>query len=194
MCAKVTGPLYSMGASGKIGDAMVFFGWKGLNVVRQWVTPVNKQSADQGDVRIRLGGLGRACGAVYPNTGHTVVSAFAQQLIDLGLVSSGQTKQSYLVKYMLDHYLTNNTTYATELGLIVAHTAYTSFGAAADTLGIVQFDLPYATIAPFNKALGIYLLAKSAIALGFLGTPYTVALTAWVATQIDLMVADFTAA
>jgi hypothetical protein len=192
--AKVTGPLYSMGASGKIGDAMVFFGWKGLNVVRQWVVPVNKESAGQGDNRIMLGGTGRACGAVYPNTGHVVISSFAQQLIDLGLVSSGQTKQSYLVKYILDHYLTNGTTYAAELAEVVAHTAYTSFQAAADTLGIVEFDLAYASIDPYNKALGVYLLAKSAIALGFTGTPYTVALTAWVAAQIDLLVADFTAA
>jgi len=191
--AKVTGPLFSFSASGKIADAMVFFGWKGLNVVREWVIPVNKQSSGQGDRRIILGGTGRAVGEILPRPGFPTVSAFAQQLIDLQLIPGGQTKQSFLVKYILDHYLTNATTFAAELAALTGHTAYTSFGIAADTLGIVEFDLAYATIAPYNKALGLYLIAKAAIALSFTGTPYSVALASWTGTQIDLMLADFTA-
>ena len=186
--AKVTGPLYSMSASGKIGDALVFFGWKGINVVRGFVIPSNPQSAAQGDQRIVMGGTGRAVGEIKPG------KAFAQQLIDLSLIPGGQTKQSYLVKYIIDHYINNATTYAAQLALITGHTAYTSFGALADTLGIVEFDLDYATNAPFDKALGLYLIAKTSIALGFTGTPYDIALTSWTATEIDEMGADFTAA
>lgn len=192
--AKVTGPLYSMSASGKIANAMVFFGWKGINVVREWLIPVNKESAGQGDRRIMLGGIGRSCGEILPRAGAPTVSAFAQQLIDLQLIPGGQTKQSFLVKYVLDHYLTNATTYAAELALCTGHTSYAAFGTAADTLGIVEFDLAYAAIAPFNKALGLYLLAKTAIALGFTGAPYSTALSAWTATQINAMIADFTGA
>jgi len=62
--AKVTGPLFSMSASGKIGDSMVFFGWKGVNVVRQWLKPANPKSSGQGDARIIMGGTGRAVGMV----------------------------------------------------------------------------------------------------------------------------------
>ena len=186
--AKVTGPLYSMSASGKIGDAMVFFGWKGINVVRGYVTPSNPQSASQGDQRIMMGGTGRAVGKIEPE------KAFAQQLIDLGLLPAGQTKQSYIVKYILTNYLTNTTTYAAQLALCTGHTAYTSFGALATALTITEFDLDYATNAAYDKALGLYLIAKAAIALGLTGAPYSVALTSWTATQINLMGADFTAA
>lgn len=186
--AKVTGPLYSMSASGKIANAMVFFGWKGLNVVRQWVVPANPQSADQGDARIIMGGTGKAVGKIL------VDGAFAQQLIDLGLIPSGQTKQSYLVKYIIDNYLTNPTTYAAQLAECTGHTAYTSFGALATSLTIVEFDLTYATNAAYDKALGLYLIAKAAIALSFTGSPYDTALTSWTATEIGEMGADFTAA
>ena len=186
--AKVTGPLYSMSASGKIGDALVFFGWKGNNVVRGFVIPSNPQSTGQGDQRIIMGGTGRAVGKVQPS------SPFAQQLIDLNLIPGGQTKQSFLVKYIIDHYLYNATVYAAELVAVAAHAEYDVFQSSADTLGIVEFDLDYATNAAYNKALGLYLIAKAAIALGFTGTPYTTALASWVTTDIEGMVTEFAAA
>lgn len=192
--AKLIGPLYSMGASGKIGDAMVFFPWKGLNVVRQWVIPVNRMSGGQGDQRIFLGGTGRSVGEIYPKTGHTTVGQFAQQLIDLALIPAGQTKQSFLVSYILSHYLNSTTNYAAELAALTGHAEYDVWQSAADALGIVEFDLDYAVVDPYNKALGLYLIAKSAIALGFTGTPYTTALASWVTADINGMVSDFTVA
>jgi hypothetical protein len=45
--AKVTGPLMSMDARGKIGNAMVFMGWKGVKTVRMWLKPKNPQTEDQ---------------------------------------------------------------------------------------------------------------------------------------------------
>ena len=193
--AKVTGPLFSMSASGKIGDSMVFFGWKGISVVRQWVIPVNKQSAPQGVQRQILGGTGRAVGEIKANVGATsVVTGFAQQLIDLGLVPAGQTKQSFLVKYIIDHYLSSTALYTAELAELTAHTSYAAFGASATTLGLVDFVLDYSSLATYDKALGLYLIAKSAAALGFTGTPYTTALTAWVTADVEGMVTDFTSA
>lgn len=177
-----------MSASGKIANALVFFGWKGIAVVREWVKPANPQSASQGDRRIMIGGTGRAVGEIKPTF------AFAQQLIDLGLIPGGQTKQSFLVKYILDHYLLDSTTYAAELAALTGHAAYAVWGTSADSLGIVEFDLAYASIVPFNKALGLYLIAKTAIALGFTGIPYTTALASWVTTDIQGMVTDFTSA
>jgi len=185
--AKVTGPLFSLSASGKIADAMVFFGWKGINVVRGWVIPANPQSADQGDQRVAVGGTGRSVGKIQPE------KSFAQQLIDLSLIPAGQTKQSFMVKYILDHYLTDATAYAAELALLTAHTSYTPFQDAADTLTIVEFDLDYATNAPYDKALGLYLIAKTAIALAFTGTPYASNITEWVTADVDGMINDFTA-
>ena len=45
--AKLKAPLLSLGASGAIGKSLVFFGWKGLDVVREYVVPSNPQSDDQ---------------------------------------------------------------------------------------------------------------------------------------------------
>lgn len=45
--AKLKAPLLSLGASGAIGKTMVFFGWKGLDVVREYVIPTNPKSTKQ---------------------------------------------------------------------------------------------------------------------------------------------------
>jgi hypothetical protein len=183
---KLGGPCHSLSASGKLADAIVFFSWKGIAVARQWVVPHNTKSTGQGDQRIMIGGTGRAAGKVR------VDYSFAQQLIDLALVPGGQSKQSFLVKYVLDHYLTDATAYVAMLAEFTGHAESDVFGTAATALSIVDFDLDYATIAAYDKGLGLYLLAKTAIALGFTGTPYTTALASWVTADINGMVSDFT--
>ena len=45
--AKLKGPLMSLGASGKLANTLVFFPWKGLNVVREYVVPSNPKTAAQ---------------------------------------------------------------------------------------------------------------------------------------------------
>lgn len=45
--AKLKMPLGSLGASGQIGKALVYFPWKGLNVVREHVVPANPKSTAQ---------------------------------------------------------------------------------------------------------------------------------------------------
>ena len=45
--AKLKGPLFSLGASGKLADTLVFFPWKGLNIAREYVIPANPQTALQ---------------------------------------------------------------------------------------------------------------------------------------------------
>lgn len=45
--AKLKGPLFSLGASGQIGEAIVYFPWKGLNVAREYVIPSNPKTSGQ---------------------------------------------------------------------------------------------------------------------------------------------------
>ncbi len=45
--AKLKGPLFSLGASQKLADTLVYFSWKGLNVVREYVVPANPRTALQ---------------------------------------------------------------------------------------------------------------------------------------------------
>jgi len=42
--AKLKAPLFSFRASGKLADSLVYFGWKGLNVVRSYVVPSNPKT------------------------------------------------------------------------------------------------------------------------------------------------------
>ena len=191
--AKVSGPLFSLDARGKLGKALVYIGWKGIKTVRQWLKPANPKSADQGDIRLAIGGLGRSVGKVG------VDSAIHTQLKTLELIPDAQSKQSYLVQYIKDNYLagtgaTFTAAYAAMLAELTGHTLYAAFQSAADDLAITAFDLTYASIDPFNKALGIYLIGKAAITLNFTGSPYSIALASWTTSNIAEFTADFAAA
>jgi hypothetical protein len=52
--ARVTGPLFSLDASGTIANAMTFSKWKGMNYVRLRVIPANPQTASQTSQRNTL--------------------------------------------------------------------------------------------------------------------------------------------
>ncbi|MBA7642322.1 hypothetical protein ES703_50012 [subsurface metagenome] len=52
--AKLKAPLMSLGASGKLAGTLVFFGWKGINVVREYVIPSNPKTDRQNTHRDRL--------------------------------------------------------------------------------------------------------------------------------------------
>lgn len=52
--AKVTGPLFSVDARGKIADSLVFMGWRGLKTVRRWLVPHNPRTAAQVETRERF--------------------------------------------------------------------------------------------------------------------------------------------
>lgn len=45
--AKVNAPLFSFNAAGQLAKSLVYFGWKGLDVVRSYVIPSNPKSAGQ---------------------------------------------------------------------------------------------------------------------------------------------------
>lgn len=52
--AKLKAPLFSFGASGAIGKSLVYFPWKGIDVVREYVVPVNPKSTKQVTQRNKL--------------------------------------------------------------------------------------------------------------------------------------------
>jgi len=49
--AKLKGPLFSLGATQQLGKSLVFFGWKGLDVVREYVIPANPRTTLQNTQR-----------------------------------------------------------------------------------------------------------------------------------------------
>lgn len=188
--AKVSGPLFSLEASGKVGDAIVFFPWKGLHVVRQLIKPTNPKSTAQGDARLILGALGRACSAVQKDTDYSnEVKTYMQ---------SGQTWVSAIIKYFIDNIANDGSAWDTLYTEYNGHSAKSDFDASAATLNIAAFDVAYKGAT--NAAPGgliLYTLAKYATVINganssrFDFAPYTTALASWTDTEIDAMVADF---
>ena len=80
--AKVTGPLFSIDASGKIADALVYFPWKGRKVVRQWLKPTNPRDVNQQIQRQILAGMGKSLKMIEtPKTGLAAGSKLYQLLV-----------------------------------------------------------------------------------------------------------------
>lgn len=57
--ALVNGPLFSLGASGQVGKAIVYSKWKGRDYVREYVIPANPRTMPQIFQRSMLGALSR---------------------------------------------------------------------------------------------------------------------------------------
>ena len=76
--AKVSGPLFSMEASGSYGGAIVFAKWKGRQYSRQLVIPANPNSSNQETVRNRL----RVTGAIQKWVNATSMRESGQTITD----------------------------------------------------------------------------------------------------------------
>lgn len=191
--AKVSGPLFSLEARGKIADALVFFPWKGLHVVRQWLVPSNPEFPDQGDIRLITGALGRSTSVVHKT------SDFAAEIRTY--MDTGLTWPSAIVKYMIDQVINDGTAWDALVTEYEAHTAVAAFDTEAAALNIAQLDITYKGCADLAAPGAIlYLLAKFSTNWELLGTkgfqraPYTTALASWVEADIQSMVAEFAAA
>lgn len=188
--AKVTMPLMSGSASGSLAHSIVFFPWKGLHVVREWLKPTNPQSADQGDQRVIAGALGRATSVVG------TANAFAAEV--RAYMAAGLTWPSAITKYMIDNIVNDGAAWVTLVTEYEAHTATADFDTEAAALNIQAFDLAYKGMADDAQPGAIlYCLAKFATAWELLGTkgfqrsPYTTALASWALADIQSMVAEF---
>lgn len=122
--AKVSGPLFSMEASGSYGGAIVFAKWKGRQYSRQLVIPANPNSADQETVRNRL----RVTGAIQKWVNTTT------------LIASGQTEtdKARLIAatpggYAWNGWLVDNTIGAGGLDYLAAEAAWTALAAGEKT-------------------------------------------------------------
>lgn len=130
MCAKVSGPLMSMDASGKIANAIVFAKWKGRNYVRQLVTPYNPQSVGQQAVRAALGSAGRFNSYIEDGS--------AAQLALNDAAPADQSGVGYYASQQISRYVQSDTDYndegnSTEKGY---------FDSAAASLGLTDVTIP----------------------------------------------------
>lgn len=188
--AKVEGPLMSLGARGSIGKTVTFFPWKGVNAVRKWLIPANPQTANQGDIRLSLGTIGRACRVVG------VSAAYATEVKEY--MPAGQTWISTVIGKIIAESIPDGSAFDTLHAVYAAHTAKADFDSEADALGLVEVSIPYAgATEDGDPGFQLYLLAKYATdeqagnPARFNRTPYTTALASWTSTEIQAMVAEF---
>lgn len=185
--AKVTGPLFSLTASGKLADVMVHFPWKGRQVVRQWLKPSNPRTAKQGQARLYVGGLGRACSKV--------ISADAYAGYARAVADTGQTWVSALVKYMIDVVFTDAAAFDAFALEAINHTAHAGWVSEAQDLELVKFEVtPKLGERDFEIDAILYALAKYGTKMNdvdpekFNVAPYTKDLDTWELADIQIMV------
>jgi len=73
--AKLKAPLLSLGASGAIGKALVYFGWKGLDCAREYVVPANPKTTLQKTQRAYLTTIVAAIHAAQAMANYPLVEA-----------------------------------------------------------------------------------------------------------------------
>lgn len=122
--AKVSGPLFSMEASGSYGGAIVFAKWKGRQYSRQLVIPANPNSADQEAVRNRL----RVTGALQKWANTTTLKESGQTVTDKERIIAATPGG-----YAWNGYLVDNCVGAGGLTYIAAEAAYTALTAPQKT-------------------------------------------------------------
>lgn len=179
-------------ASGALAKAVVHFPWKGLSVVRKYVIPANTKTEDQGDVRLVLGGVGRATRCIG------LTSPYADDA--RAVAKGGNTFVSALVGYVIKNIMADATAFEAEYTEYAAHSAKSDFeDAAVDDLGLAEFDVAYkGTTNAFVPGLQLYMLAKYGIAKRdpaegvFDRTPFDTAIADWTATEIGELVTDLT--
>ncbi len=73
--AKLKAPLLSLGAAGAIGKTLVFFPWKGIDAVREYVIPANPDTQPQKDQRGYLRTMVAAVHSAMAKANYPLVSA-----------------------------------------------------------------------------------------------------------------------
>lgn len=130
MCAKVSGPLMSVDATGQFGKTLVFAKIKGRNICRQLVIPANPRSVGQQAVRAKLGSSGRMNS--YVEDGSEAQLAFN------AIAPSGLSGVGYFGREQISRFTGSDTDY-NDVGNA---TIKGNFDSAAAALGLLDVTIP----------------------------------------------------
>ena len=170
--ARVVLPLLGVEATGQIGHALVYMpighATDGLTSVRVWTKPSNPQSETQGDVRLRTKAVGYGVGQMYrnPSTSPTLFSTLITQI--KAETPAGQIWNAFFVKTCFG------------AAFVDIDASLTAFETAANTimwqsvtasLGWVDKDIAYASIAPITAAEIMFVHARAAYDLALAIAP-----------------------
>lgn len=162
--AKVDGPLMSLGASGKIADAIVFFPWKGRHVVRMWLKPTNTKTELMGYVRAAMRAIGKQTSKIAAiSKGDAVDSALYLGIKDV--TPAGQIFNAFNAKGLLDQFSDGGTfdtsAFDDAIEAYSTHDHVTALDAEATALGLTDhaFEYGYTDSLPAGCQLYFGLLA-----------------------------------
>ena len=102
--AKVNAPLFSFNASGKLANALVYFPFKGLDVVRSYVIPANPNSSAQQTQRALM----TAAVAEWHNAGYTDEDRSAWNRL-AGTLGPGLSGFNAMVRAMINEAIAGGT-------------------------------------------------------------------------------------
>ena len=178
--AKTTGPLLSFDASGTTGKVMTASKWKGRTYMRLRVIPKNPKSDDQAGLRTVFGAVAKNAKQILP------ASDLYTQIV--AVTPQDQSWISYLAKVTIgpngDDFAAAKTAY----NLMGNATVKGYFDAAAPTVGLSGFELPYGTYGAVSAGLQLWACAYAAFRLGLAIAPVTPA------SMSETQVNDFAAA
>jgi len=137
--ATVDGPLFSLEARGKVGDAVVFFPWKGRHVVRQWLKPTNPESSLQGYVRAALKAIGKQIDKIGLSS---LLYTAALDKSPAGLNWNAFHAQGFLAQCIVsDHFST--TAFTNLINEYSTHSHTTAWNVLATSLGLADYAMGY---------------------------------------------------
>jgi len=194
--AKVSGPLFSLEARGKIADSVVYFPWKGRHVVRQWLKPTNKKSTLQGYVRAALKAIGLEIAEIWCIANKDTADAKLYS-INTEKVTAGMNWNAFHAKGFLD-LLQSAGTFVTGsfTDLVVEYSSLVaskveSFESAASNLGMDSFAFEYGYTTPILAGCQLYFGALAAYHNSLLAAaPYNTNPNAWDTGDIGSFEAD----
>jgi hypothetical protein len=197
--AKVDGPLMSLEARGKIGDAIVFFPWKGKHAVRQWLKPTQPNSTLQGNVRAAMYAIGKWIKKIMSNSGGDGVDSKIYSLntakAPAGVNWNAFAAQGFLA--LLQSAGTFKT--ASLLALVSAYSSLTAsvltaFKTNATALGMADFAFNYGYTVTIEAGCQLYFGALACYYNSIQASaPYNTALASWVASDVDAFKSDMVA-
>lgn len=108
-------PLLSLGAAQQLGKSLVFFPWKGLNVVREYVVPSNPKTTLQVTQR---GYVTAAVDAIHDAQAHATHPLGAADVTAYGLLASTRAKPRTWFNEAIKNWVDVNV--ASKLGCVVS--------------------------------------------------------------------------
>ena len=169
--AKVLMPLMSAEASGSLANALVYFTWKGLNVVRQYTIPTNPRDINQQIIRQKLAAAGRNVAVMAPISATLPNGAKIIELLKAA-APAGQIWNAYFVSNILTN-LANDNTFTTLSDALFNGTAAALTCWQTSATGLLLEDITGAAYATtISPELQLFMGGYGAFQLALSGTTF----------------------